>query len=212
VPIRAVISDFGGVLTSPLLGAFARFQEDTGVTLDQIGIAMTAGAERLDGLNPLFELECGRISENRFLEILRDGLEPLMGERPALHRFKETYFDGLHPNEEMIALMAELSGSGYRMAILTNNVREWEPIWRAKLPVDEIFETVVDSAFVGMRKPDPEIYELTLERLGDVAASECLFIDDTEVNCDAATALGIRAVHFRDNDQAIPQIRSALDE
>ena len=40
------------------------------------------------------------------------------------------------------------------MAILTNNVREWEPIWRAKLPVDEIFETVVDSAFVGMRKPD----------------------------------------------------------
>jgi putative hydrolase of the HAD superfamily len=212
VPIRAVISDFGGVLTSPLLGAFARFQEDTGVTLEQIGIAMTAGAERLDGLNPLFELECGRISENRFLEILRDGLEPLMGERPALHRFKETYFDGLHPNEEMIALMAELSGSGYRMAILTNNVREWEPIWRAKLPVDEIFETVVDSAFVGMRKPDPEIYELTLERLGDVAASECLFIDDTEVNCDAATALGIRAVHFRDNDQAIPQIRSALDE
>jgi putative hydrolase of the HAD superfamily len=212
VPIRAVISDFGGVLTSPLLGAFARFQEDTGVTLDQIGIAMTAGAERLDGLNPLFELECGRISENRFLEILRDGLEPLMGERPALHRFKETYFDGLHPNEEMIALMAELSGSGYRMAILTNNVREWEPIWRAKLPVDEIFETVVDSAFVGMRKPDPEIYELTLERLGDVAASECLFIDDTEANCDAATALGIRAVHFRDNDQAIPQIRSALDE
>jgi putative hydrolase of the HAD superfamily len=212
VPIRAVISDFGGVLTSPLLGAFARFQEDTGVTLEQIGIAMTAGAERLDGLNPLFELECGRISESRFLEILRDGLEPLMGERPALHRFKETYFDGLHPNEEMIALMAELSGSGYRMAILTNNVREWEPIWRAKLPVDEIFETVVDSAFVGMRKPDPEIYELTLERLGDVAASECLFIDDTEVNCDAATALGIRAVHFRDNDQAIPQIRSALDE
>ena len=132
--------------------------------------------------------------------------------RPALHRFKETYFDGLHPNREMIALMAELSGRGYRMAILTNNVREWEPIWRAKLPVDEIFETVVDSAFVGMRKPDPRIYELTLERLDGIAAAECVFVDDTEVNCDAATALGLRSVLFRDTAQAIAEIRSAIDE
>jgi len=212
VPIRAVISDFGGVLTSPLMGAFARFQEDTGVTLDQLGTAMSAGAGRLDGRNPLFELECGRISEEHFLDILRDGLEPLMGERPALHRFKGTYFDGLHPNGEMIALMAELSGRGYRMAILTNNVREWEPIWRAKLPVDEIFETVVDSAFVGMRKPDPRIYELTLERLDGIAAAECVFVDDTEVNCEAAAALGFRSVLFRDTSQAIAEIRSALDE
>ena len=88
--------------------------------------------------------------------------------------------------------MAELAGAGYRMAMLTNNVREWEPIWRAKLPVDEIFETVVDSAFVGMRKPDREIYELTLERLDGIAAAECLFIDDTEVNCEAARELGMR--------------------
>ncbi|MEZ5074340.1 MAG: HAD family phosphatase [Solirubrobacterales bacterium] len=212
MPIRAVISDFGGVLTSPLLGAFARFQEDTGVTLEQLGTAMAAGAAQLDGRNPLFELECGRISEDRFLAILRDGLEPLIGERPRLHRFRETYFDGLHPNGEMIALMAELSGRGYRMAILTNNVREWEPIWRAKLPVDEIFETVVDSAFVGMRKPDPRIYELTLQRLAGVAAAECLFVDDTEANCVAAAELGIQAVHFRDNAQAIAEIRSALDE
>lgn len=212
MPIRAVISDFGGVLTSPLLGAFARFQQDTGVTLEQIGTAMTAGAAQLGGRHPLFELECGRISEGRFLEILRDGLEPLVGERPALHRFKETYFDGLDPNAEMIALMGELAGRGLRTAILTNNVREWEPIWRAKLPVDEIFETVVDSAFVGMRKPDPRIYELTLGRLDGIAAEECLFIDDTEVNCTAAAGLGIRVVHFRDNAQAIPEIRSAVDE
>jgi putative hydrolase of the HAD superfamily len=211
MPIRAVISDFGGVLTSPLMGAFANFQADTGVTLEQLGQAMAAGAGQLDGANPLFELECGRISEERFLEILRDGLEPIIGERPHLHRFKETYFDGLDPNAEMIALMAELAGAGYRMAILTNNVREWEPIWRSKLPVDEIFETVVDSAFVGMRKPDPAIYELTVERLDGVAAEECLFIDDTEINCDAATALGIRAVHFRDNAQAIAEVRSALE-
>jgi putative hydrolase of the HAD superfamily len=97
------------------------------------------------------------------------------------------------------------------MALLTNNVREWEPLWRAKLPVDEIFETVVDSAFVGMRKPDREIYELTVSRLDGIEAADCVFVDDTEVNCRAAEELGMTAVHFVDNEQAIPQIRSAVD-
>lgn len=210
MPIRAVICDFGGVLTSPLLDAFVAFQSETGITLEQLGEAMTHGSEQL-GANPLFELECGRISEERFLDLLRDGFEVELGHRPALHRFAETYIEALHPNEEMIGLMRELGGS-HRMALLTNNVREWEPLWRAKLPVDEIFETVVDSAFVGMRKPDPEIYELTLSRLDGIAPAECLFIDDTEANCDAARALGWSAVHHEDNATSIPEIRSHLGE
>ncbi len=79
------------------------------------------------------------------------------------------------------------------------------------LPVDEIFELVVDSAFVGMRKPDPEIYELTLARLGPaISAEDCLFVDDILVNVDSARALGMTAVHFVDNEQAIGEIRAAL--
>jgi putative hydrolase of the HAD superfamily len=89
-------------------------------------------------------------------------------------------------------------------------VREWEPLWRTMLPVDEIFEVVVDSGFVGCRKPDREIYELTLERLGGTNPQQCLFIDDTNVNCDAARELGMSAVHYRDYEQAIGEIRSAL--
>ena len=82
--------------------------------------------------------------------------------------------------------------------MLTNNVREWEPLWRSMLPVDEIFELVVDSGFVGMRKPDPEIYELTLARLGAaISAEECLFVDDILVNVETARAIGMTAVHFR---------------
>ena len=69
---------------------------------------------------------------------------------------------------------------------------------------------IVDSGFVGLRKPDPEIYELTLERLGRISAEECLFIDDTDVNCDTARGLGMSAVHYRHNDQAIPEIRATL--
>ena len=75
----------------------------------------------------------------------------------------------------------------------------------------EIFDVVVDSAFVGVRKPEPRIYELTLERLG-VDAGAALFIDDIEINCDAARELGLRTVWFRSTEQAIEEIETALME
>jgi putative hydrolase of the HAD superfamily len=109
----------------------------------------------------------------------------------------------------MIELMRELKGRGLRMALLTNNVREWEPLWRSMVPIDALFEVVVDSAFVGCRKPDPEIYRITLERIG-LAGNECLFVDDVEVNCEAASELGMTAVHFQANEQAIEEIRARL--
>ncbi len=207
--ITTVISDFGGVLTSPLIQSFAAVQDETGIPFEELGKGMARIAEA-EGVHPLYELEKGRISEPDFLAKLGDAMEPVLGHRPSMHRFREIYFDALDPNEPMIDLMRELKGQGYRMAMLTNNVREWEPLWRSMLPVDEIFEEVVDSAFVDCRKPEPQIYELTLERLGGVRAPECLFIDDADVNCDAARELGMSAVHYREPDQAIAEIRATL--
>ena len=208
--IRAVISDFGGVLTTPLMNSFAAFQDRTGIPAAALGSAMQAIAER-EGSHPLFELETGRMSERDFLERLREALEPLLGHRPQMHGFREIYFEALEPNQPMIDLMRALRARGLRMALLTNNVREWEPLWRSMLPVDEIFEVVVDSAFVGMRKPDAPIYELAVERLGDeIAPAECLFVDDVLVNVEAALELGMNAIHFRDNEQAIAEIERAL--
>jgi putative hydrolase of the HAD superfamily len=209
--VKAVISDFGGVLTTPLLGSFMALQDEIGIQPGTLGRAMQRIAER-QGEHPLFELERGRVSEADFLETLAAELEPEVGHRPQLHRFSEIYFDALEVNEPMIGVMRDAKESGFRMALLTNNIREWEPLWRAMLPVGEIFELVVDSAFVGMRKPEPGIYELTVERLGDgVEPADCLFVDDVEVNIDAARELGMRTVHFQSNDQAIPEIEAALD-
>jgi putative hydrolase of the HAD superfamily len=206
--IEAVISDFGGVLTTPLLSSFMRVQDEIGIAPEDLGKSLRAVAEE-DGVNPLFAMERGELSEADFLDRLADGLEPLLGHRPHLHRFREIYFTALEPNEPMIELMRELKANGSRMAMLTNNVREWEPLWRSMLPVDEIFETVVDSGFVGCRKPEPQIYELTLSRLG-LPGEACLFVDDLEHNCEAAREAGMTAVHFRDNGQAIAEIRAAL--
>jgi putative hydrolase of the HAD superfamily len=206
--IRAIVSDFGGVLTTPLLQSFMAFQDQTGITTEALGKGMQAAAEA-NGENPLFEMERGEITEAAFLEQLTDHLEPLLGHRPEMHRFKEIYFEALDPNPPMIELMRELKEAGYRMAMLTNNVREWEPLWRTMLPVDEIFETVVDSGFVGCRKPESRIYELTLERIA-LPAEACLFVDDVLVNVEGARKAGLHAVHFQDNEQAIPEIRAAL--
>lgn len=206
--VRAIVSDFGGVLTTPLLPSFLALQDEIGVSPEHFGTALrTLTDER--GENPLYEMERGEISEVEFLELLGRGLEPLLDHEPHLHRFRELFIGGLDANPEMIELMAELRDQGLRMAMLTNNVREWEELWRAKLPVDEIFETVVDSAFVGARKPEAQIYELTLERIG-MQAEQCVFIDDMLVNIEAARELGFVAVHFQDNEQAIGEIRAAL--
>jgi putative hydrolase of the HAD superfamily len=206
--IEAVISDFGGVLTSPLIESYTAVQESSGVPMEALGKAMAAIMDR-DGSHPLFELETGRLSETRFLDELSSELTGQLGREVSMHDFGHRFFENLHPNERMLDFMRGLRDQGYKLGICTNNVREWEPLWRAKVPVDEIFSVVVDSAFVGARKPEPRIYEITLERLG-VPAQAALLVDDIELNCTAARDLGLRAVWFRDTDQAIAEIEEQL--
>jgi putative hydrolase of the HAD superfamily len=207
--IRALISDFGGVLSTPLSRGFLAYQEEAGISLEELGLAMARAGEA-HGEHPLFALERGEIAEAEFARRLEEQLDG----RFDLGRLRELYFERLEPNETMIRYVAQLRARGLRTALLTNNVREWEPLWRGKLPqLDRIFELVVDSAFVGLRKPDPEIYELTLERLGgDLRAGECLFVDDLEVNCETARALGMTAVRFQTAKQAIAELDSALSQ
>lgn len=206
--IEAVITDFGGVLTSPLLDSFVSATQVSGISLEELGKAMAAVAER-DGVNPLVELETGRLTEGEFFARLSDQISDQRGSRVELDGFGEVWFQQLEANEALIVYMRELRGRGYKLAICTNNVREWEARWRAMVPVDEIFDVVVDSAFVGTRKPEPQIYRITLERLG-ATPEATLFIDDTEVNCDGARQLGMTAVRFRRTEQAIEEIEAVL--
>jgi putative hydrolase of the HAD superfamily len=206
--VQAIITDFGGVLTSPLRESLVDLMQDSGVSIESLGKAMATLADR-QGSNPLFDLETGRVTEAVFLDSLSDQLSADHGRRVELDGFGTRYFQRLQPNDGMIGYMRELRGRGYKMAICTNNIREWEGHWRAMLPVDEIFDIVVDSAFVGSRKPEPRIYEITLERLGS-SPEAALFIDDVEVNCEGARKLGISAIQFRSTEQAIDEIETAL--
>ena len=208
--IEAVISDFGGVLTSALADSFVGVLDSSGISLEELGNAMAAIAKR-EGSNLLVELETGRLSEAQFMGSISDELSQRRGSRVELDGFGERYFRHLQPNDRVIDYMRGLRQRGYKLAICTNNVREWEARWRAMLPVDEIFDVVVDSAFVGSRKPEPRIYEVTLERLGTTPAAT-LFVDDVEINCQSARELGMTAIRFRSTDQAIADIEAALSE
>ncbi|MBN1530739.1 MAG: HAD family phosphatase [Thermoleophilaceae bacterium] len=200
------ISDFGGVLTSPISEGFLAYQEESNVSLEELGRAMARAGEA-HGENPLYALERGELTEREFAERLERELPGGF----SLTRLRELYFERLVPNAPMITFARSLRERGLRTALLTNNVREWEPHWRAKLPeIDEIFEVVVDSAFVGLRKPDRRIYELTLERVGAEAA-DCVFVDDLEVNCVTARELGMAAVRFEDTGAAIAAVEAALE-
>ena len=207
--IEAIVCDFGGVLTTPLEDAFAAHAEHSGISNEDLGAAIFAVAER-NGANPLYELETGRMTESDFLQLVAGELQDRLQRELDITTFADIYWQHLHPNTELIEYVRSLRHErGYRTALLTNNVREWRPRWEAMIPVDELFELVVDSSEVGLRKPDPAIYTLTVDRLG-LAPEACLLIDDFAHNCEAAVAEGMRAVHFRETAQAIAEIEAAI--
>ncbi|MBJ7458193.1 MAG: HAD hydrolase-like protein [Thermoleophilaceae bacterium] len=199
--VRVIISDFGGVLTNPLEEAFIAWQQETGIPLEELGKAMFTIGEAL-GENPLYKLEKGEMSESDFERVMQDQLRSQLGDHTEFVDFAEFYFSQLAPNQPFLDFLFEYKAGGGRLALLTNNVKEWEPRWRAMLPIDELFEAITDSGFEGTRKPEPLIYEITFQRitelpgLADVKRSECVLVDDIEINCDAARDFGFKAVRY----------------
>jgi epoxide hydrolase-like predicted phosphatase len=198
---RVIISDFGGVLTNPLEEAFIAWQAETGISLEELGKALFTVGEEL-GENPLYKLEKGELAEREFERVIERQLRVQLGEETEFVDFADFYFSQLSPNEPFLDFLREYKAGGGRLALLTNNVKEWEPRWRSMLPIDELFETVIDSGFEGTRKPERRIFEITLERiraldgLTDVAPAECVLVDDIELNCDAAAEFGFGAVRY----------------
>ncbi|MBJ7354910.1 MAG: HAD family phosphatase [Thermoleophilaceae bacterium] len=214
--VRVIISDFGGVLTNPLEEAFIAWQQETGIPLEELGKAMFTIGEEL-GENPLYKLEKGEMSEPEFERVMQDQLRKQLGDDTEFVDFAEFYFSQLSPNQPFIDFLFEYKAAGGRLALLTNNVKEWEPRWRAMLPIDELFEAITDSGFEGTRKPEPLIYEITFQRitelpgLEDVKRSECVLVDDIEINCDAARDFGFKAVRYHGgNDAVLTELRPLL--
>lgn len=202
--IDTVIFDVGGVLaaTGRLSDIAKRFPPEHAERVLELFI----GDYAEDGDHPWHRLERGEITlrENRRLN--RIALDEAGIELPPAPP------GGLpmivfNASEPMVELIQELRAAGIRLGVLTNNVAEFRDDWRAMMPFDEWFDDVVDSHEVGLRKPNPEIYQLALARLG-AEAGRTAFLDDVPTNVSAAESVGIRGVLVEeDPTEAIATVR-----
>lgn len=106
-------------------------------------------------------------------------------------------------HEAIVERVRSLRGEGYLTALCTNNVKEGSKAWRELVPVDELFDAVVDSSEVGMRKPDPRIYRHTLELLGVTDPARAVFLDDHPGNVAGAERAGLAGLLVGDPAEAV---------
>jgi epoxide hydrolase-like predicted phosphatase len=106
--------------------------------------------------------------------------------------------------------VASLRAEGYKTALITNNVAEASGAWRSLVAVDDLFDVVIDSSAVGMRKPSPEIFQHALAELGGVPPDRAVFLDDTEGNVDGARRAGLHAILVDDPSAAIDELDRLL--
>jgi putative hydrolase of the HAD superfamily len=208
--VDAVIFDLGGVMTEPL------FHHRTDVPPEWFTVIAFFLGEFRDhyhlttGVHDLHLLEMGKISDDEFFDRMiaryvaagNDPVDPREAQRVIFGR-------GMVACGAMIDAVRQVRQAGYRTALLTNISSEGEAIFTKLFPVDELFDVVVDSSKVGMRKPDPAIYQLTCERLG-VAPDRCLFIDDLLCNVEAADALGMQTIQCLDPVTAADEVVQRL--
>jgi putative hydrolase of the HAD superfamily len=193
--IEAVLFDFGGVFTDSPFHAVHAFGKELGIGAREV-TAIVFGSYENDGDHPWHQLERGEIT----LENAREQILELGRQRDVRVDIYELFATmagnnaGADARQPLVERVRSLRQEGYTTGIITNNVVEFGDGWRALIPVDELFDFVVDSSSVGVRKPDPRIFELALQRLGSVTPQQVIFLDDYQANVDAARQLGLQAI------------------
>jgi epoxide hydrolase-like predicted phosphatase len=214
--IEAVIFDYGGVLSTTPFAGIAEFERKMGYperSLSQLLFGKGASPQGPTEEIPDHDwhlLETGRMSLEEFHERLVIRSEEALGRPLDLGIYAQFLRElGVGVHWMMVHRVRELRADGFRTAILTNNVREWGRYWKESIPLD-LFDLVVDSCDVGLRKPDPAIFRLTCERLG-VAPEAAVFLDDTRRHVETARSVGLHAILVRDPWAALAELDAILE-
>jgi putative hydrolase of the HAD superfamily len=195
--IEAVIFDYGGVISVRLLSDLSRFESMMGYPIGSVRELMF-GPDAAEGAisHDFHRLETGDLALADYLVGLERRAPEVLGRPLDLEAYRAfTAASAIAVHWPVVHRVRRLRDDGMRLALLTNNVREFGDSWRATFPVEELFPTVVDSSEVGMRKPDPAIFEHTCALL-DVEPTAAVFLDDLPENVAAAAALGLETVEF----------------
>jgi putative hydrolase of the HAD superfamily len=183
--MRALLVDYGGVLTTNVFASFREFCVAEGLDPDAIKRLFR---EEPRALELVRGLETGALSEDEFGERFGELLE--IEDRTGL---VDRMFGGVRPDEEMLAALRRARAAGVRTGLISNSMGAGR---YDRATFEELFDGVVISGEVGMHKPQPEIFLLGAERAG-VAPEQCVFVDDLRENCAGAEAVGMTAVLHR---------------
>ena len=204
-PFKALIVDFGGVLTTPLQDAMAGYAQSLGIELqDLVRVALRAYAGEDDNLVTGFET--GTVPEDEFAIAFAQRLSEVTPSPVDPATVVDGLFSGMSLEDDMIDAVAAARSQGLKTGLLSNS---WSLRHYPRARFDGIFDATVISGEVGLRKPDPAIYRLATERLG-VVAEECVFVDDHPGHLKAALAEGMTTVLHKTPAETIGELRELL--
>ncbi|OYU15702.1 MAG: HAD family hydrolase [Alphaproteobacteria bacterium PA4] len=207
---KAVIWDFGGVITSSPFDAFNRYEAEHGLPVNFI---RGVNARNPDS-NAWARLERSEISAADFDTAFA-------AEAAALgHAVPGRIVLGLLAGDVRPAMVAALDAcraAGYKLGCITNNAKVGEGPGMTDDPAKAAavaaimtrFDAVIESAKTGLRKPDPRIYQMMCETLA-VAPADCVYLDDLGINCKPAAALGMTAIKVDNQQQALTALGAVL--
>jgi putative hydrolase of the HAD superfamily len=203
---RALVVDYGGVLTSPLDEAMRAWCEDDGVDHDHFRALMATWLrEAAASPNPAYRLERGELSAAEFEHLLAGELRTADGRPLTAEGMLGRMFAGFQAEVAMVEVVRRVRAAGHRTALLSNSWgldydrTDWE----------SLFDVTVISGEVGLRKPEPEIYLLTADRLG-VPPEHCVFVDDLGPNVRAAEQVGMTGIRHVSAEQTIAALETHL--
>lgn len=197
---RAVIFDFGGVITTSPMSGMRRYCEGAGIAWEDLRWLIAAG----DGAWSRYETNA--ISTDEFVDAI-EAEAAAAGMTMNGRAFLDSFYNGMSVRPEMVAVVRALRGlPELRVGCITNNLRnegERNPLF------DDLFEIVVESSKTGLRKPDPRIYRLACDLLG-VQPEQAIFLDDLGVNLKAARELGMATIKVDDSPTVIDELERLI--
>ncbi|WP_200959235.1 HAD family hydrolase [Nocardioides sp. Soil796] len=192
--MRGVLFDYGGVLTTHVGESMDAWQARDRVQPESFGRVLKKWLSRDAAAgNPIHQLESGAITGDEFSRLLAAELVDVDGQELEPEGMLDRMFAGIRQAPEMYALVRGLKSAGLKVGLLSNSWANTYP----RSEIDELFDPVVISGEVGLRKPDRAIYELALAQMG-LAAHEVVFIDDGIPNVEGAERAGLIALRHVD--------------
>ncbi|MEU9289307.1 HAD family phosphatase [Streptomyces sp. NPDC048275] len=206
--VRAVWSDFGGVLTPPIGRDLEDFCARTGIPAPAFRAAMAEVARPFGG-DIMAPLDTPLLSEEEWAARVTAEIRGSTGIDVDLSDFGDRWFEGRQTNHDWRRFLQEVHDAGGFVGLLSNMPPAWDRQWRRMVEPDGLFDALVLSFQVGARKPERKIFDLAAEA-ACLPPEECVLVDDIEANCAGAEAAGWQAVHFTGAADAVARLRPLL--